>query len=254
MRKVRPILASLALALALAAVPAAACEPGPGYRTPTNLELAAAAPTIVLARVVAGELDPGGDPFKSTITIHPIETLKGPLPQGDIALAGMMLSRDAGQELGMVSSPYEFERAHPVSYMGACTRFVFPLGTITLFFLRIDHEGRWAPAGAAFSRWAEDVPGRDAPWVALVRLYLRAAALPEGERAALLESERAALLARADDPVAQLMAADVARQLAPPQQLGDAFAQLGSEEPAAVENAVEAALRRMRQAAIEAGN
>jgi len=253
MRFVRPLAAWLALGLCCVSAAASACEPGPGYHTPSNLELAANAPTIVLAQVVAGELDPGGDPFKSTVTLRPLESLKGPLPEGDIALAGMMLSRDAGQELGMVSSPYEFERAHPVSYMGACTRFVFPLGTTALFFLRIDHEGRWAPAGAAFSRWAEDVPGRDAPWVALVRLYLRAAALPEGERSALLASERAALLAKADDPVAQLMAADVARQLAPSQQPGDAFAQLGSEEPE-VENAVEAALRRMRQAAIEAGN
>ena len=139
MRKLRPFLASLAPALALAAVPAAACEPGPGYHTPSNLELATNAPTIVLAQVVAGELDPGGDPFKSTITLRPLEALKGPLPEGDIALAGMMLSRDAGQELGMVSSPYEFERAHPVSYTGACTRFVFPLGTTALFFLSLIH-------------------------------------------------------------------------------------------------------------------
>ena len=253
MRKLRPILACLALALAAATVPVAACEPGPGYHTPGNLELVAAAPTIVLAQVVAGNLDPGGDPFKSTITIRPLEALKGPLPDGDIALAGMMLSRDAGQELGMVSSPYEFERAHPVSYIGACTRFVFPLGTTALFFLRTDHEGKWAPAGEAFSRWAEDVPGRDAPWVTLVRLYLRAAALPEGERVALLDSERTALLARRDDPVAQLMAADVARQVAPAQQ-GDAYALLGDERPADVESSVEAALRRMRQSAIEAGN
>lgn len=249
----RRLTLAAALALALVAVPAAACTPEPGYRIPSNLELVAEAPTIVLARVVAGALDEGGDPFKSTITIRPLEALKGPLPEGDIMLAGMMLSRDAGPELGMVSSPYEFERAHPGSYVGACTRFVFPLGTTALFFLRIDHEGHWAPAGGAFSRWAEDVPGRTAPWVELVRLYLRTAALPEGERAALLEGERTALLARSDDPVAQLMAADVARQLAPAQQ-GDAFAQLGEEEPAAVESTVEAALRRMRQAAIEAGN
>jgi len=256
MRRARPILARLALALALpltlAAAPAAACSPEPGFHTPTNLALATQAPTIVLAQVVAGALDEGGDPFKSTITIRPIEALKGPLPDGDIALAGMMLSRDAGPELGMVSSPYEFERAHPVSYIGACTRFVFPLGTTALFFLRIDHEGRWAPAGEAFSRWAEDVPGRDAPWVELVRLYVRAAALPEGERTALLETERTALLARTDDPVAQLMAADVARQLAP--QQSDAYALLDDAPPATVESSVEAALRKMRQASIEAGN
>jgi hypothetical protein len=248
MHGVRPVLA--VLALAVATVPAAACEPGPGYSAATNLELVASAPTIVLAQVIAGELDPGGDPFESTITIRPLEALKGALPEGDIALAGMMLARDAGPELGTLSSPYEFERAHPGSYIGACTRFVFPLGTIALFFLRIDHEGHWAPAGEAFSRWAEDVPDSDAPWVALVRLYVRAAALPEGERAALLGSARAAMLAKADDPVAQLMAADVARQ----QQPGEVHAQFGDEQPGAAESSVEAALRQMRKAAIEAGN
>ena len=244
MRTIRRILASLALALPGAGLAAADCPPAPGYRAPSNLELAGEAQAIVLAQVVAGALDPGGDPFASTITIHPLEALKGPLPAGDLALRGMMLSRDADPELGMVSSPYEFERAHPVSYTGACTRFVFPLGTTALFFLRVDHEGRWAPAGEAFSRWAEDVPGRDAPWVGLVRLYVRAVALPEGARTALLDGERSAMLARADDPVAQLMAADVARQLAVTRQPGEAPA----------ESSVEAALRQMRKAAIEAGN
>lgn len=258
MRSARPLLARLAAAAlagaaALAAVPAAACSPAPGYRVPGNLELVAEAPTIVLAQVVAGALDAGGDPFKSTVTLRPLEALKGPLPEGDIALSGMMLARDAGQELGMVSNPYEFERAHPVSYIGACTRFVFPLGTTALFFLRLDHEGRWAPAGGAFARWAEDVPGREAPWVALVRLYLRAAVLPEGERAALLEAERTALLARGDDPVAQLMAADIQRQLAGPPPPDSAIV-FSEQTPAEVESAVAAALRKMRQAAIEAGN
>lgn len=250
---VRPILASLALALSLAALPAGACSPAPDYRATSNLELTAGAQAIVLARVVAGALDEGGDPFKSTITIHPLEAIKGALPEGDIALAGMMLSRDADPELGMVSSPYEFERAHPVSYIGACVRFVFPLGTTALFFLRQDEAGKWVPAGGAFSRWAEDVPDADAPWVRLARLYARAAALPEGERSALLETERAALQQRADDPVAQLMAADIRRQVAgPPTPEADIV--FSEASPAEVESSVEAALRKMRQAAIEAGN
>jgi hypothetical protein len=53
---------------------------------------------------------------------------------------------------------------------------------------------------------------------------------------------------RAGDPVAQLMAADVARQLARP---ADAYALL--DDPPA-EGAVETELRRMRKAAVEAGN
>lgn len=252
MHSLRWIVASVALALSVA-VPVAACTPAPGYRVPGNLELAGEAQAIVLARVVAGALDEGGDPFASTITIHPLEAIKGPLPEGEIALYGMMLSRDADPELGMVSSPYEFVSAHPVSYIGACVRFIFPLGTTALFFLRQDEAGKWVPAGGAFSRWAEDVPGPDAPWVTLARLYTRAAALPEAERRALLEAERATLQRRADDPVAQLMAADVGRQLAASRQ-GDAYALLDDEEPAEVESSVEAALRQMRGAAIEAGN
>lgn len=218
---------------------------------PSNLELAGQAESIVLARVVAGALDDDGDPFASTITIRPLAALKGPLPEGDIALYGMMLAKDADPELGMVSSPYEFERAHPVSYIGGCVRFVFPLGTTALFFLDREQD-KWVPAGGAFSRWAEDVPDANAPWVELVRLYLRAAALPEGERAALLQAEREALFAKTDDPVAQLMAADIARQLAPSRQ-PDAYALL-DDDPAATEGTVEAEWRRLRRAGIEAGN
>jgi hypothetical protein len=251
MRSPRPLAASLALALALAGVPAAACSPAPGYSVPSNLELAEQAASIVLGRVVAGALDDGGDPFASTITVRPLAALKGPMPEGDVVLYGMMLSKDADPELGMVSSPYEFERAHPVSYIGGCVRFVFPLGTTALFFLDRE-QGKWVPAGGAFSRWAEDVPGADAPWVELVRLYLRAAALPEAERAALLQAEREALFARTDDPIAQLMAADIARQLAPRQP--DAYALLAEEDPAVAEDRVEAEWRRLRRAGIEAGN
>ena len=251
MRSLRLLGPALALALAFPSA-AAACSPMPGYRATTNLELVAEAEAIVLAQVVAGHLDEGGDPFASTVTIRPLEALKGPLPDGDIALKGMMLSRDAGPELGMLSDPREFERAHPVSYVGGCIRYVFPLGTTALFFLE-RRGGEWVPAGGAFSRWAEDVTGPSAPWVELVRLYLRAAQLPAGERPAWLGAQREALRARADDPVAQLMAADIGRQLGPA-PAGDAHAQLDPADPAATESAVEAEVRRLRQAAIEAGN
>ncbi|HEY6817107.1 MAG TPA: hypothetical protein VI168_16335 [Croceibacterium sp.] len=203
-------------ALDFAAFPASACSPGPDYRVPSNLEQVRQAETIVLAQVVAGQLDLANeDPFESTITLRPLAALKGALPAGEIALKGLMLSRDAGPELGMLSDPHEFERAHPGSYAGACIRFVFPLGTTALFFLRRGDDGLWAPAGDPFTRWAEDVTGSDAPWVELVRRYVQAAALPAAERTAWLAQQREAL--RADDgDVAQLMAQDIARQLAAP--------------------------------------
>ena len=246
---------AMALPAVLAAAivpPAAACTPEPGYRVPGNLELVGEAETIVVAQVTGATLAED-DPEASTIRIRPLAAVKGPLPQGEIALRGMMLARDAGPELGVLSNPYDFERAHPVSYIGACTRFVFPLGTTALFFLRTDHEGMWAPAGGAFTRWAEDVPDVGAPWVQLARFYTIAAGLPEEDRAGFLEDEREALFARADDPVAQLMAADIARQLAGPRQAPD-LGLSGEEDAAETESAVEAALRKMRQAAIEGGN
>jgi hypothetical protein len=241
-------LAALAVS---AAPPAAACSVERGYRVPSNLELAGQAETIVVARVVDGELD-AQNPEASTVTIRPLAAVKGPLPDGDIALRGMMLSRDVGQELGMISNPYDFQRAHPVSYIGACIRYIFPLGTTALFFLRVDHEGMWAPAAPPVSRWAEDVPDGQAPWVQLTRAYAIAAALPEADRGEYLADEREALLARADDPVAQLMAADIARQI--DGTAGKVDLGLFEEDAGKTGNAVDAALEAMRRAGSEAGD
>lgn len=245
----------LATALALACAPgvAAGCSTGPGYRVPSNLELTTQAETIVLARVVGATADANGDAYANMVVIRPIAAIKGELPQGDIALAGMGLAQGRVAALGTLSNPFEFRTAHPVSYMGACIRTVFPLGTTALFFLRTGHEGMWAPAGDAFSRWAEDVPDENAPWVQLVRLYTIAAGLPEADRAPFLEDEREALMARSGEPLAQLMADDIARQLAGPEASPEETFEDAFREPAE-ESAVEASLRRMRQSPAEAGN
>src|SRR5690606_33202515 len=110
----------------------------------------------------------------------------------------------------------------PISYIGGCIRYMFPRGTTALFFLTRE-QGEWSFSGDPFSRWAEDVPGPDAPWVKLTELYARAAALPEAERKALLEAERGRLAADPGDPVALLMAADIARQLAGPNERWNAI-------------------------------
>ncbi|MEO6386865.1 MAG: hypothetical protein ABIT16_09000, partial [Croceibacterium sp.] len=107
---------------------------------------------------------------------------------------------------------------HPSAYGGACIRREFAPGAIVLFFLD-RRDGEWVPAGGAFSRWAEDLADVDAPWLQLTRFYARVAALPDGDRAEALEDERDALLARIDEPVAQAMGADIARQLDGPSAL-----------------------------------
>lgn len=206
----------LPLALLAVPAPALACSVVDDYRVPTNLELVREAPLILLGRVT-GERQ-GEDQSDRALLVTPVSAIKGTLPPGPIAIAGAGLAE--GPELAryaVLSNPYELAEAHPVSYIGACIRYMFPRGTTALFFLAPLEDGSgYGPAGGPFSRWAEDVLTDDAPWLRLTRLYARVAALPEAARTAALEAERAAFTARRDDPVAQLVAADIARQLAGP--------------------------------------
>jgi hypothetical protein len=134
---------------------------------------------------------------------------------------------------------------HPEALAGACIRRTFRHGTTVLFFLE-RREGEWVPAGGPFSRWAEDVPDANAPWVQLARFYARIAPLGPDQRTALLEAERDALRARADEPAARALAADLDRTLAAPPpsavaqapQPDDGFYQPG--EVSAVQRALDA--------------
>ncbi|HWK40634.1 MAG TPA: hypothetical protein VNR60_01765 [Croceibacterium sp.] len=201
--------------LALAAAPAAAlaCTPAPGYRVPTNLELAGQADTIVLGQVVPVEGE--GPDDEPRVTVHPLAAYKGLTPGQDFPLPMMALATGPLAEYAQPSDPLELEKPHPAAYSGSCIRSVFAPGATVLFFLK-RHEGNWTPAGGPFSRWAEDVTGEDAPWVQLARFYAAVAELPEDDRKAVLEAERDALLAHADDASAQAMGGDIDRQLAGP--------------------------------------
>lgn len=204
--------ASLALAAFLAPLPALACSVASGYRVPTNLELAGDADLILLGLVTDGEGDAAG-PEAMWIEVHPVAVLKGELPAGAIRLPAMIAPDDAVQ----LSNPYDLKDAHPQSFAGACTRYVFPRGTRVLFFLK-QRGGDWHLAGGPFSRSAEDVLGDDAPWLQATRFYVDVAARPPADRPALLAARRDALMARGDDPIARLIAADIDRQLAGPNE------------------------------------
>src|SRR5690606_6469925 len=122
-----------ALAGAAAALPAVACSAPADPRG--NLEQVADAETILLGRVISGS-GAAGDPQDWSIVVRPLEAIKGALPQGDITYSGLALSTiDGGSAL---SNPFEFERAHPNAYAGACNRYLFPLGTTVLFLLERD--------------------------------------------------------------------------------------------------------------------
>lgn len=208
----RKTLLPAALALLAAPLPAIACSPVAGYRVPTNMELAAQADMILLATVTGGTpIDMASDPDAMRIDIRPDAVLKGDPAAAPTTLPVAL----ATGELAVISNPYDLQNANPLAYSGGCIRYIVPKGSRLLFFLD-RRDGQWVPAGGPFSRWAEDVLTDDAPWLAATHLYLEVQALPEPERKAALAAKRDALRARADDPVAQLLADDIDRQLAGP--------------------------------------
>ncbi|MXP30092.1 hypothetical protein GRI58_14885 [Porphyrobacter algicida] len=222
---------------------AQACSVVKDYRVPTNLELVGKTALILRARVV-GEVK-GDGMWDSKLVVEPIAALKGTMPSGRVEIAGAVLVPQPDKRgFGVLSNPYELESAHPLSYIGGCIRYMFPRGTTALFFLD-QRDGQWIPAGGPFSRWGEDVLSDDAPWMQMVRFYAKVLAAPQDQRKPMLEAERDRLRSQADDPVAALMANDIDRQLAGPNEAwntmmrkaieGDGDIPAGAEPEAAAE-------------------
>ena len=201
----------VALLASCSAQLAHACSVSSDYRVPNNLELTEKAQAIIIGRVERAHA--GTSLLDNGLEIQLVRTLKGEALPPTITLTGLSLAED---RFLVLSNPYELREAHPLAYIGGCARFMFPLGTMALFFLKRDEKGDWGPAAYPFSRWAEDVPGIDAPWVRLTDIYIHAESLTGPERNAFLIAERDRLKAKGDDPVSLLMAADIDRQLKGP--------------------------------------
>lgn len=210
--------ASLSIAFAS---PAIACSVSPDYRVPTNLELTADADLIFLARVDSGTTSLDGP--EAMMTVTPLEVLKGQLPADEpLKVPGSI----AEPRFAVLSSPLQLEQAHPLAYIGGCTRYLFVRGATVLFFLTpaekafdgevpAEARGMLLPAGGAFSRWAEDVLSANSPWVRATRIYVKAAALPKEQQRAILIAERDRLRA-AGDQESEVIADDIDRQLKGP--------------------------------------
>ena len=203
-------LLTFAALTAILAPPATACSPAPGARIPTNIELVDRSDLILVGTVTGGTSD--FDAGEWNIVITPVAALKGILPQGEVTLDAMIAP---DPESALLSNPYDLAMAHPQAMAGACNRYAFPLGSRVLFFLQKDGDG-WAPANGLFARWAEDVLTDDAPWLAATKYYVAVQAMPEAERNAALTARRDELRGQRRDPVAQLLADDIDRQLAGP--------------------------------------
>jgi hypothetical protein len=167
----------------------------PGYRVPTNVELAAAAETIVVA-VVEGER-PGLRPYDGAVVARPVLTIKGVNASSPIIIEGAALEETAGRRATR-SDPRELHEANPDALMGGCVRYIFAKGMRLVLFLKRNDEGALVPYRSSFSRDAEDVPADDSLWVRAVREYAAIGALSRAERKERLTARMAELTALGD--------------------------------------------------------
>ena len=206
---IRTICLLLAVSGLASAAPAAACSMIRGYEVPTNLDLAVAGDTIVLA-TVEGERK-GEDSWSGVVFARPTLLLKGDALPARVELEGVGL--ETRKYKARRSDPRELRRPNPDALIGGCVRYIFAKGMQLVLFLKRGEDGKLVPYRSAFSRDAEDVAGPNALWVRAVREYAAISALPEAERKARLAARIAELRAAKDDSDASAIADDLQIEL-----------------------------------------
>jgi len=165
---------------ALAALCAAAWRPAPAracsvtatFMPPTNVELVAKAPRIVVARVVAAA---GAEQVELEVT----RVLKGSgIQAGDSIRVRGALIRYRG-----ASKPGDFSRARPGAYAGSCTAWDYAVKKSYILLLD-QYGGQWDTVGTPFTRVNEEA---EPIWLRAVEEYIRIGAIsdPTKQREAL---------------------------------------------------------------------
>lgn len=201
--------AAIAAAMLAAPLPGWACSMVPGYRVPTNLELAMAAEVIVVA-TVDGERS-AGDGRIGKVIARPTLLIKGSSLPAVVEIDNTALD-DKLPRRAARSDPRELREPNPDALAGGCVRYVFTRGMKLVLFLKRDSKGVLQPYRSSFSRDSEDVPSDDALWVKAVREYVEISKLSKAGRKAGLKRRAAELRATGDaDSVA--IANDMAIEL-----------------------------------------
>lgn len=202
----RAAVAAISLAVA---TPSFACSMASGYRVPTNLELAAAADTIVVATV---ENARSGDWVSDGVVMtRPTLLLKGEKLPPTVEIEGAILDNDFPRPATR-SRQAELRKPNPDAMIGGCVRYVFAKDMKLVLFLKRDDQGRLAPYRSSFSRDAEDVQSDDALWVKAAREYGVISLRPRTEWKPLLK-QRIAELTAAGDPESLAIARDMKVEL-----------------------------------------
>ena len=184
---------------------ALACSMAPGYKVPTNLELAAAADTIVIARVISSKA--GADRWESSVIATPEALLKGVSLPATVEIAGAHLGNSDWTPTR--SNPRELRKANPDALIGGCVRYIFDRDMKLVLFLKRNKSGELVPYRSSFSRDAEDVTDENALWVKTVREYAKISAFPKKEWKARLRSRITELRSNENDFDAMAIANDM---------------------------------------------
>lgn len=182
--------------------PARACSVTATFMPPTNVELVAKAPRILVATAV-------GAAGLEAVELKVTKVLKG----SGVAVGDTVRVRGSLMRYRGASKRGDFSRARPGAYAGSCTAWDYAVKKSYILFLD-QYGGSWDTVGTPFARVNEEA---DPIWLRAVEEYIRVGAIADGKkRRAALE----ALVARgkakkvsADD---RAIAADVDLHLRTP--------------------------------------
>jgi hypothetical protein len=188
-----------------------ACYPTFTYVQPTNVELVARSPVIVVAKATAERDNPGGD--LPRIELEVTRVIRGTgLAVGDtVAVDG-----STKQYLGASKTKTDFSTARKGAYAGACVAYDYELGAHFLLLLEPDAAG-WRTGRAPFTRVNEEVDPKGDAWTTAVTAYARIADLATAEaRRRAIDELVAAGTAKGASAADKAIAADVVAHLAAP--------------------------------------
>jgi hypothetical protein len=171
------VVAAVAVIVASAASvrPADACSVVRTYLPPSNYELVAMTPRIVVARAVA-EVAAPGTMTGMRIALEVTAVVRGT----GVARGDRIEVRGSTQHYRGPSAPGDFSKARPGAYSGACTAWDYAIGKHYVLFLE-QYDGGWDTLGLPFTRVNEEIDpaaAGGAPWLAAVTAYAQIAALP----------------------------------------------------------------------------
>jgi len=153
--------------------PADACSPTRTYLPPTNYELVATTPRIVIAKAVRAIVPTTKDDDDYQIELDVTSVLKGPGKVGERVFVRGSTMRYLG-----ASKKDDFSRARKGAYAGSCTAWDYKLDKHYLVFLT-EWNGQWHTRGEPFTRVNEEVDPKHDPWTIAVTTYAKIAAMPK---------------------------------------------------------------------------